>query len=274
MEILNASSDPIKQSAKTASLDISTNDFTSPSFYPFSGDAADAAPLVHGFISSNRVADLVSQIKSQIVQKLIPGLRKEGYTEESSDTSTNAGGSNPPRGRNPPPAQPRPQAPPYAPDQGIYPSHIPPENPLEIGRRDWDPFPQNAFRPPPLFPQSGGDGMFVGPNHPIFGARGPGGRDGPPGPWGGDGFLPPIGAPPGARFDPVGPMGPFPGPFGGRRGPPGGGNMRGPDNDEFMPPGAVCCCNLLGAYADACGIPGRHVHVIYEQNQGGSKTEH
>lgn len=82
--------------------------------------------------------------------------------------------------------------------------------------------------------------MFVGPDHPIFGpgrGRGYGER----GPWGGDGFLPPMGAPPGARFDPVGPnIGSFPGIGGrGRGGPPGGGNMRGPDNDEFMPPGAV-----------------------------------
>ena len=82
--------------------------------------------------------------------------------------------------------------------------------------------------------------MFVGPNHPIFGPgmRGQGGR----GPWGGDGFLPPMGAPPGARFDPVGPgLGPFPGgPIPGRgpsRGMPGAGNMNDPDFDDFPPPG-------------------------------------
>lgn len=57
---------------------------------------------------------------------------------------------------------------------------------------------------------------------------------GPRGPWGGDGFLPPMGAPPGARFDPVGPgLGPFP-PGGGGRAPR---RMGDPDNDEFMPPG-------------------------------------
>lgn len=99
--------------------------------------------------------------------------------------------------------------------------------------------PRNPFQPPSLFPDNGDDGMFVGPNHPIFGpgmrGQGPGGR----GPWGGDGFLPPMGAPPGARFDPIGP-GPLPmpgrGPFPGM---PGSGNARDPDNDEFMPPGAV-----------------------------------
>lgn len=87
--------------------------------------------------------------------------------------------------------------------------------------------------------------MFVGPNHPIFGGRNSGGIGGQ-GPWGGDGFLPPMGAPPGARFDPVSPfsggIGGFPGRGRGSRGPLGGPWPRGihdPDNDEFMPPGMV-----------------------------------
>jgi proteasome inhibitor subunit 1 (PI31) len=234
------------QSDKAASLDISTNDFVSPSFFPHDLTSADAQPLVHGFIASNRITDFMSRFKLQIVQRLIPGLRKDGYTEEP---DSNVAGSNPPRSDNPQPARPRPQEPPHAPD--YYPSNIPPENPLSIGRSDLDPFPgmnpSNPFAPSPLFPPHGGDGMFVGPDHPIFSGRVPGGLGGRPGPgrWGGDGFLPPMGAPPGARFDPVGP-GPFPGGIGGiggrgrgSGGPPGGGNMRGPDNDEFMPPGMV-----------------------------------
>jgi proteasome inhibitor subunit 1 (PI31) len=91
--------------------------------------------------------------------------------------------------------------------------------------------------------------MFVGPDHPIFsdrfGPRGDGGN-GPQGPWGGDGFLPPMGAPPGARFDPVSPLGSPAGQGPGRGGPFGGSGSRTglprssePDNDEFMPPGAV-----------------------------------
>lgn len=85
-----------------------------------------------------------------------------------------------------------------------------PRNPLEIGRSDLDPLGgrHNPFAPPPLFgPPGGGDGMFVGPNHPMFqdpfgqGRRGGHGMGGPGamGPWGGDGYLPPMGAPPGAR---------------------------------------------------------------------------
>jgi hypothetical protein len=98
--------------------------------------------------------------------------------------------------------------------------------------------------------------MFVGPDHPIFSGRVPGGLGGPGGQgrWGGDRFLPPMGAPPGARFDPVGP-GPFPGGIGGigggrgRGGPRGGRNLGEPDNDEFMPPGAVSIIVFLKGLA-------------------------
>jgi proteasome inhibitor subunit 1 (PI31) len=209
---------------------------------------------VHGFIASNRVADLLSLFKVQIVQKLVPGLRKEGYAEESSDSSTHSGDR---PGAQPAPAHPRPSAPPeppHIPGQQPY-SHIPPQNPLEIGRRDREPFAfpggANPFAPPPLFPGASGDGMLVGPGHPMFGPRrggmgSPFGAE-PRGPWGGDGLLPPMGAPPGARFDPVGPSpGPrFPG--GGGRGMPGFGNLRDPDNDEFMPPGAVSGMSICGS---------------------------
>ncbi|KAG6336353.1 hypothetical protein ID866_2748 [Astraeus odoratus] len=218
---------------KSASLDISTNDFTSPSFYPCDVAQSDAAPLVNGFISSNRIADFVSQLKLKIVQRLIPGLNKEGYTEGSEVTSANVG----PSARTPP-ARPRPATPPL-PDDFLYGprSHIPPDNPLEIGRRDWDPFGDHAFTPPPLFPREG-DGMFVGPGHPIFGPRG-NRSDDVRGPWGGDGYLPPMGAPPRARFDPImpgpGPRNPFY-PRSGRAPP--GRHSGEPDNDEFMPPGA------------------------------------
>ena len=190
----------------------------------------------------------MSQFQLMIVQKLVPGLRKEGYTEQAETESTRPGPS------QPQPARPQPIAPPQAPDRDD-PLRIPPRNPLEVGRSDRDPFPRNPFAPPSLFPDAEGGGMFVGPNHPMFGPgmRGPGGR----GPWGGDGFLPPLGAPPGARFDPVGPgLGPFPGgPIPGRgpgRGMPGGGNMRDPDFDDFPPPGpSVSVSNMDSLPMDA-----------------------
>ena len=223
-----------QQSDKVATLDIATADFTSISFFPYNIETSNE-PLVHGFISSNRVADLLSQYKLAIVQNIMPGLRKDGYTEE-----TGVSGAAPSSSRNPPPARPQPVAPPTGPEIPFGPQPVLPNNPLEIGRRDREPFARNPFAPPSLFPPGSGDGMFVGPDHPIFGQR----RDmrdvfGERGPWGGDGYLPPLGAPPGARFDPVGP-GPVPGRGGSgpRRGGPPGWNMRGPDNDEFMPPGA------------------------------------
>ncbi|KAF9483944.1 hypothetical protein BDN70DRAFT_989929 [Pholiota conissans] len=218
------------ESDKVASLDISTDDFTSPSFYPYVLDAPDAAPLIHGFISSNRVLDFMSQFKLKIVQKLVPGLQKPGYTEEA-ENGASSSSANPPAA-DPRVPRPRPEEPPYAPDR-FLPRPDSRRNPLEVGRRDLDPFPINPFAPPSVFPPDNGDGMFVGPNHPIFGIERNGRHDySPQGPWGGDGFLPPIGAPPGARFDPVGPTPPNRGPAFPRRQQP-----QNPDNDEFMPPG-------------------------------------
>ncbi|KAH8830767.1 PI31 proteasome regulator N-terminal-domain-containing protein [Flagelloscypha sp. PMI_526] len=231
---------------KAESLDISTTDFTSESFFPWSASDSATSPLVHGFISSNRISDLVSQLKLKIIQKLMPGLRKEGYTEDVTSTNSTAAsqpstsnqtqpGQAPPGGSQPRPYNPYSPSPVFPDSAPGFPSG---RNPLEIGRSDLDPFPgeprlgRNAFAPPQLFPGAGGDGMFVGPDHPLFQGGGVGGN----GPWGGDGFLPPMGAPPGARFDPVNPLGgPGLGPFA-----PGGRAPRqqgDPDNDEFMPPG-------------------------------------
>ncbi|CAE6486796.1 unnamed protein product [Rhizoctonia solani] len=222
---------------KTKTFEITTQDFTSASYFPHDAQSTDQ-PLVHGYISSSRVTDLISLFKLTIIQPLLPGLRKEGYQESEPSTSTASVSSAQPARAPPrhpsPPSLDRPFAHPYA-----DPSR---RNPLEIGRSDLDPLGglHNPFAPPPLFspPGAGGDGMFVGPNHPMFrdplgqgmgvGGRGRGGV----GPWGGDGFLPPMGAPPGARFDPIGP-----GPLGGRGFPPRGPRSGDPDNDEFMPPG-------------------------------------
>jgi len=225
------------EAENVASLDISSDDFTSPSFFPHNIDAANPQPLVHGFISSNRVSDILSQFKLKIIQKLLPGLQKEGYSEAADSSTTASSSANPPT-QGPTAPRPRPQTPPDAPDRNPYiPYPAFPRNPLEIGRRDLDPFPTNPFAPPSLFPPGSGDGMFVGPDHPMFGI-GRGTNSPNRGIWGGDGYLPPMGAPPGARFDPVGPGPVFPGrgslgPFGNGR----GRRPEDPDNDEFMPPG-------------------------------------
>jgi proteasome inhibitor subunit 1 (PI31) len=157
-----------------------------------------------------------------------------------------------------------------------------PINPLEIGRSDLEPLGgniRNPFAPPSLFGGVsggfGGDGMYVGPSHPMFRDRmdpsvsAGGGVGGRTGPWGGDGFLPPIGAPPGARFDPVGPFGPgggpspgFPGTGGPRRGfGPGAGGASGPDNDEFMPPGFVRRLSHFHTVIDCSHYPRRAICI-------------
>lgn len=198
------------------------------------------------------MADFASQFKLTIIQKLMPGLRKEGYTEEDSNLAPSSVITGQPSRPNiPPTSSPRPERPSDPPRFTPGSSHIPPENPLQIGRRDLDPLAAqhipNPFAPPSLFPPNQGDGMYVGPNHPIFGgAFSPRGNPGNRRPWGGDGFLPPLGAPPGARFDPVGPgaFGPGGSPFGGFGGRGGREPLRRngePDNDEFMPPGIVSC---------------------------------
>ncbi|THH12220.1 hypothetical protein EW145_g145 [Phellinidium pouzarii] len=241
----------IVKSDKTACLDISTYEFVSPSFFPYLIVAEESRSLVNGFISLDRVADFISLLKLKIIQILVPGLKKEGYTEESVNAFTNylsdvRLGQPLTQSRPLPGQSDRPESSPEGP-------HFPPglpsrdsrQNPLQIGRSDLDPMPlHDPFSPPPLFPSAQGDGMLVGPDHPIFGGTfGPRrdlGSPGSRGPWGGDGFLPPMGAPPGARFDPVvpGPFGPGGTPI---RGPGGRGSQRRsgePDNDEFMPPGA------------------------------------
>ena len=212
-----------------ASLDFSTDDFTSASFFPKVVDGSQ--PLVHGFISSNRITDLISQFKLKIISYLMPGLRKDGYTET---VDTPSSSSSRPPDRGPAPA-PRPDRPLDVPEAHPFHQPVTPRNPLEIGRSDRNPFPNNPFGPPPLFSEDG-DGMVIGPNHPIFNPRL--GQIPPGGPWGGDGYLPPLGAPPGARFDPIGP-GPGLGPLGRGRGAPR--RSYEPDNDGFMPPGMVSC---------------------------------
>ena len=62
-------------------MEIITDDYTSPSFFPFTSEKYHVEPIVHGFISTSRVKDLIDLYKINIVQKLIPGLHKPGYEE-------------------------------------------------------------------------------------------------------------------------------------------------------------------------------------------------
>lgn len=245
--------------SRTESYEVEVDRFTSRSFWPWSRPSAEPRaeqegtqgaslsssssrePLVNGFVSSTRIADFVLGAQAKIIQKLVPGLRKEGYeevAESDQGSGSRAGPSAPPSSRQPPPVRPS------VPDDGFpddYGAAQPPFRiPLAIGDRDLDPL----GGPPPLFGGGrggfpGGDdggGMIVGPNHPMFRDRFGGGGGG----LGGGGMVPP-----GARFDPVTPFGgPGQGPSPFRPGggpPPGRGprrpGMGDPDWDEMPPPG-------------------------------------
>lgn len=288
---------------RIARFDITTRDYVSAAALPIRITITDDAQGQGGeedrtdlpeklskvFISEERIADLASLLKINIIQRLIPGLQKEGYQEEENpddraarqdadEAGRRAGGGSRQPGP-PPPTMPNPMPDPAQPYP--YPHDLDPPP----ARR---PIPAGDF-PPPDFedeyeinrhPRAGGlPGLGGGPNMgggrsdygrsdlypaglgpddpirgsfappgPLGGLPRPGGRGGGPGGFGGGGlggtggmhptfddplFQGPRGgdegdggyddqAPPGARWDPVGPGGAPR--FGGNRP---GGNGRG-----------------------------------------------
>jgi hypothetical protein len=235
---------------KTASFEIKTNDFISEgSIKESATDSDKKAALRNILISNGRITDLVSLFKLSIVQKLAPGISKAGYedTQETLEQPRRHDETRPPQ-RDPlrddfqPPARPNPFNDPLA---------AAPRRPQPVGD-----FPPPGFedeydmnRPPRGMPGPGGMPFGnigerdlyppgLGPNDPLRmgpgggGIRGGGGMhptfDDPI--FGGQGGPTPFDprAPPGARYDPVGPGdgppnlrggGRFPG---GPRGGPGG----------------------------------------------------
>ncbi|KAL8861758.1 MAG: hypothetical protein Q9178_001959 [Gyalolechia marmorata] len=256
---------------KLHTLEVPIKDFISQSSLPFTADSTDSTEqiedkLANTFISAGRVADLGAMIKLQIIQKLAPGLQKDGY-EESAHAASTANTSepssqqqnrppergdsrpihDPPRDdRLPPAAQPRPFNDPLAagprrpypagdfPPPGFedeYEMNRPPgrgplggeRRPLNIGERDLYPpgmGPHDPLRGPGFGPSGGigGGGMHPTFDDPVFG--GEGGGD-----LGGHGGR----APPGARYDPVGPGDGPPNLRGGPRFPGGGSGGRPPN---------------------------------------------
>ncbi|KAK3986554.1 PI31 proteasome regulator N-terminal-domain-containing protein [Cladorrhinum sp. PSN332] len=230
-------------------FEIITRDYISSSALPVriamtsegSEDRSDLpSKLSSVFVSEARLKDLISSLKISLVQRLLPGLNKEGYTEDPIDEEDAALR----RGRNP--AQPaRPQDPPHLPEP-VRPNPYPAPEPLAAPRPQPGPvpdFPPPGFedeyevnRPPrgplhvpgigPGFGNIGHDDLYpagLGPNDPIRRNLGPLGLPRPQrggggmhptfddplfgGPRGGDddGFG--GQAPPGARWDPLGPGG-------------------------------------------------------------------
>ncbi|KAJ4352934.1 hypothetical protein N0V85_009623, partial [Neurospora sp. IMI 360204] len=167
---------------RIARVEVTTRDFVSAAALPIRITISDDGKgeedrsdlpekLKKVFISDERIADLASLLKINIIQRLVPGLQKEGYQEENpddraprqdaDDAGRRAGGS-----RNPPPMMPEPMPQPAQPYP--YPHDLDPP-----ARR---PIPAGDF-PPPDFedeyeinrhPRGGLPGLVGGPN--------PGGR--------------------------------------------------------------------------------------------------
>lgn len=247
---------------RTATFDVTVKDYVSSSALPVTpGDSDDGEgegrELKDVFISGARVEDLRSLLRINVIQKLAPGLQKEGYEAQSQDRAervaqegdrardpaatrdTDDGRRDPLRDYNAPrPAIPHPFDDPLAAGPrrgGPIPDFAPPgfEDEYEIGRpRGLGGQGGGAARRPlnigerDLYPAG------LGPNDPLrpgLGGFGGGGGMHPTfddpmfgGVGGGSGGYDPH-APPGARYDPIGPGG-QPRDFGGRGGFPGGGS--------------------------------------------------
>ncbi|KAJ1569136.1 hypothetical protein HK096_004086 [Nowakowskiella sp. JEL0078] len=201
------------EEGKVHQLEITLSDFVDPNNFPT--NAVDTTTIESLFSSDALTRELLYLFKVNIVQKLIPGLHKPGYEESTSISSTSSHQTQPQRYspyRDPLRDYSRPNREPLPhPEFGS-----PYGNPYSIGDADLDPF---AAAPglPGRFPLMGGGGMFVGPNHPMFGGVG---RPFGPG-------LPGPNHPFGARYDPIGPLGGYEGPRPGWRPSRGPGGMGG-----------------------------------------------
>ncbi|KAL1963106.1 hypothetical protein VTN77DRAFT_8649 [Rasamsonia byssochlamydoides] len=225
---------------KTTSFDLPVKDYISESALPLTITTDSASALRDVFISPSRLDDLINLFKINVIQKLAPGLYKEGYEETSIHEPQTRRPEEAPRhdplrdDRYPPPARPYPFDDPLAAPsrRPAPPGDFPPpgfEDEYEINR------PPRGYQPQPggRNPLTIGDRDLyppgLGPHDPLRGTLGPGGGGGTGmhptfddpifgGPRGG-GYNPQI--PPGSRYDPVGPGdGP---PFGRNRGPHGRG---------------------------------------------------
>lgn len=234
---------------KTASFEVKAHDFISEgSLKEATSESPDRkSALRNVFISDGRIEDFASLFKTSIIQKLAPGIYKAGYEDTSSTAEQpvrrDEPRRDPLRDDYPPPARPQifddplaaaPRRPGPVPDfappgfEDEYELNRPPRG-MPLGGEPFGNIGERDLYPPGLGPHDplrigpggggfrGGGGMHPTFDDPIFG--------GPPGQ---QPFNPR--APPGARYDPIGPGdGPpnlrgvprFPGGGGGF---PGGGN--------------------------------------------------
>lgn len=229
---------------RTSSFDLAVKDYVSGSAFPLSPTDNFTGTLREAFISTFRLQDLINLFKINVIQKLAPGIYKEGYEafNQGQEASRAQPEGRPPRDplrddRLPQPARPYPFDDPLAmPHRSPHPvgDFAPPgfedefeinqparayppgfgggRSPYNIGDRDLYPAglgPNDPFRGT-IGPGAGSGGMHPTFDDPLFGGPGAGGGSDPR-------------APPGARYDPPGPGRP---PFGRGRPPfggPGGG---------------------------------------------------
>jgi hypothetical protein len=219
---------------KTCSFEIRVQEYISQESITQSTSASDLRAAIKGiFLSSERMADLSSLFRVNLIQKLAPGIHKEGYedTARTDDQSQRRIGEQtaiPPerdplhdqrpdgRGFYPQhnplaavPRRPRPAAdfpPPGFEDEqemntrpGGFPTGYGPSGrqPLNIGERDLYPPGLGPHDPLRMGPGAGGHFTGGGGMHPTF-------EDSP---FANQSGSPPLNlrAPPGARYDPTGP---------------------------------------------------------------------
>ncbi|KAL1960428.1 hypothetical protein VTO42DRAFT_7727 [Malbranchea cinnamomea] len=215
---------------KTTSFDIAVKDYISESSLPLPSNPTNLSDALRDvFISAARLGDLISLFKLNVIQRLAPGLQKEGYEDTRQETRRGEPvrqprEDEPPRDplrdpHLPEPARPYPFNDPLAapprppipagdfpppgfedeyeinrPPRGFHPGYGE-RRPLNIGERDL--YPPGLGPHDPLrghFGPTGGGGGGMHPTYddPIFGGRG-----------NRQGYDPQV--PPGARYDPVGP---------------------------------------------------------------------
>lgn len=212
---------------KTAAFEVKVQDYVSEGTIKESNSTSDMHSAVKDiFISPGRMADLSSLFKVNIIQRLAPGIHKEGYQDTPTTTEqprrheeTRPPQRDPLLDDRPGPARPYPFNDPLAaaprrpvppgdfapPDfEDEYEMNRPPrtlpdhvgDRPLQIGDRDLYPPGLAPHDPLRIGPSSGGfrggGGMHPTFDDPLFGGQGDAQRYDPR-------------APPGARYDPIGP---------------------------------------------------------------------
>lgn len=138
------------------SLDLLIADFFAPARFPYTATDDDRATTARAlpdlFISAGRISDLAALFKLRIIQKIAPGLGKDGYQDSadpaasSSTTPTDAArrGQYIAPGRDP--AHAPPQYDPLREDRAPPARPYPFDDPLAAGPRR--PFPAGDFPPP------------------------------------------------------------------------------------------------------------------------------